>query len=193
MPVSRSQIVAYAALAVAVLLIGARWIRASEPERKPFEASGGGTPVRVSRSGGRDVVVHVAGAVHRPGVYHLPAGSRVADAVERAGGSMGRGADGVNLAARLADGQQIVVPRAGGGTSTSSVPAAGEEGATGPVSLGSATSEQLQTIDGIGPKTADKIISYREEHGGFSSIEELGKVEGIGPKTLDSMRDRVQP
>ncbi len=148
----------------------------------------------VSGPDGRDVVVHVVGAVQRPGVYRLPLGSRVTDAVNRAGGGSGDAMfESVNLAARLADGQQVVVPsRPKPGDSLGTGTAAGAEDA-GPISLGSATSEQLQTIDGIGPVTADSILAFRDEHGGIASIDQLDQVSGIGPATLEALRGRLQP
>jgi competence protein ComEA len=183
---SRSQLAVYCAVAVALLLLGARYIRSTDSG----EASSGGVAYEadsfeVGAEGARDVVVHVAGAVRNPGVYRLPAGSRVADAVERAGGATGGGStDAVNLAARLSDGQQIVVPGRG-----AAAPATGE----GPVSLGSATAEQLDEIEGIGPVTAQKIIEFRDQKGGLSSVEELDEVSGIGPATMEALRAALQP
>lgn len=185
---SRSQLLVYGAIAVAVLLVGARWIRSSE----------GGSPAGAELSfaadstheaeGGRDVVVHVAGAVRRPGVYRLPVGARVTDAVRRAGG-LARGArsDAINLAARLSDGQQVVV--SGPGTP----PSSSGPGQSGPISLGSATVEQLDQIEGIGPVTAQKIVEFRDQHGGLSSVEQLDDVDGIGPSTMESLRSGLQP
>ena len=141
------------------------------------------------------VYVHVAGAVRRPGLVRVPAGARVAEAVLRAGGP-GRKADltGVNLAAQVEDGQQVVVPAAG------AVPGAtpGETGATAGSaavrpSLGSATVEQLDEIDGIGPTLAERIVEYRTENGGFSSLDELQDVDGIGEKRLETLREALQP
>jgi competence protein ComEA len=97
--------------------------------------------------------------------------------------------EGINRAARLADGQQIVVPERGPvGTATAAT--ANEEG---PISLGTATAEQLETIDGIGPVTAGKILEYRDQHGGLSSVDQLDQVSGIGPATMESLRARLQP
>jgi competence protein ComEA len=142
------------------------------------------------------VVVDVTGAVQRPGVYRMPAGSRVNDAVKRAGGATGKAAtDSINLAARLADGQQVVVPEAapsGGGTVPgAAAPAAAEE--DGPISLSTATAAELDTIDGIGPVTAEDIIGFREEHGGLSSVDQLDQISGIGPATMEALRERLQP
>jgi competence protein ComEA len=196
---SRSQILVYGAVAVALLLLGARWIRSADEQGSPpgqvsfSETSGEGeAPGPVDGGSGRDVVVHVAGAVREPGVYRLPAGSRVTDAVERAGGATRPGGvEGINLAAVLADGQQVVVPgRAAGGTST-----AGATGtaADGPIGLGSATLEELDTIEGIGPVTAQNILDFREQNGGVSSVDDLDQISGIGPATMEALRSGLQP
>lgn len=191
---SRSQIVVYAAIAIAVLLVGARWVRSGDPPAaagdppgdRPATAADGGFALDRGADGG--LIVHVAGAVRQAGVYRLPAGSRVTDAIERAGGP---GADGelnaINLAAPLADGQQVVVPaRAATGTS-----AAPEQ--SGPVSLGTATAEELDEIEGIGPVTAADILEYRDERGGLASIDQLDEISGIGPATMEALRDSLQP
>jgi competence protein ComEA len=173
-----------------------------------------GNPVRIDRSdsaaaggtgegraGARqaEVYVHVAGAVRRPGLVQVPAGSRVAAAVAKAGGPT-RKADltGVNLAAQAEDGQQVVVPAAG--QVPGAVAPAGSAGTAGTAgtpavkpSLGSATVEQLDEIDGIGPTLAERIVEYRTENGGFSSLDELQDVEGIGEKRLETLREALQP
>jgi competence protein ComEA len=192
---SRSQIAVYGAIAVALLLLGARAIRAEgdSGEAASSYSLDGGSGFAVDKSGsGGDLVVDVTGAVARPGVYRLPAGARVTDAVERAGGaSAGALLEAINLAARLADGQQVVVPKRGPtGVALAAGSAAAEEG---PISLGTATVEQLDTIDGIGPVTAQDIIDFRDEHGGLSSIDQLDQVSGIGPATMESLRARLQP
>jgi competence protein ComEA len=139
----------------------------------------------------RKVVVHVVGQVYKPGLYSLPEGSRVDDAIKRAGGPKPKAALAlVNLAAPVADGQQVVVPSnreaaqalAGGSMAG---------GAGGPVHLNSATLDQLDELPGIGPVTAQKILDYRSEHGAFGSVEELDAVPGIGPATLEELRDLV--
>lgn len=193
---SRAQIIVYGAIGLVVLLLGAQWVArgsggSPEPGRLAFSA-GAGEQSGKAGSGGGEALVHVAGAVRRPGVYRLPVGSRVADAVERAGGPRDRDRDvGINLAARLVDGQQIVVPgRRPGGSPGSGPPAAADDA---PISLGSATVEQLETIDGVGPVTAAAILDFRDERGGLGSIEELDEVSGIGPATLEALRGRLQP
>ena len=125
------------------------------------------------------------------GVYRLPAGSRVNDAIQRAGGAGPKAElEAVNLAARLADGQQVVVPERGP-AGAAAVTAAGAD--EGPIGLGTATVEQLDTIDGIGPVTAEDIVGFREEHGGLASVEQLDQISGIGPATMEALRARLQP
>lgn len=152
-------------------------------------------------SPGDGLHVHVAGAVRRPGVYQVPPGSRVAAAVDAAGG-LGRRADpaGVNLAAPLQDGQQVVVPgrgRGGPAGAAGQVPGSAgtaDAGAGGaPIRLSTATVKQLETLDGIGPALAARIIEYRDANGGFRSVDQLQEVEGIGEKRFAALRDAVQP
>jgi len=190
---NRSQVVVYAAVAVALLLVGARAIRGEGSTDASFAADTGGSKGGSFSIGGQsgDLVVDVTGAVRRPGVYRMPAGSRVDDAVKRAGGAMPRAElEAVNLAARLADGQQVVVPERLPGGAAGPVAATGEEG---PISLGTATVEQLEGIDGIGPVTAGDIVAFRDEHGGLSSVDQLDQVSGIGPATMEALRERLQP
>jgi competence protein ComEA len=153
---------------------------------------------------GRPLVVDVVGAVHRPGLVRLRAGARVADAVAAAGG-IGRKADraGVNLAAPVADGQQVVVPRRAVGSSGAAVTGVGSAAGGGsaaaaaapgaPVSLSTATAEQLDGLPGVGPVTAQKIVDYREAHGPFTSVDELDAIQGIGPSRLADLRGLVVP
>lgn len=192
--VSRSQVVVYAAIAVALLLVGARAIRGEGSTDASFAAadarSSGGGGFTVSGQSG-DLVVDVTGAVRRPGVYRMPAGSRVNDAVTRAGGPTGKAElEVVNLAARLADGQQVVVPEHSPAGVSMAGSATAEEG---PISLGTATVAQLEEIDGIGPVTAGDIVKFRDEHGGLSSVDQLDQVPGIGPATMAALRERLQP
>jgi competence protein ComEA len=137
--------------------------------------------------------VDVVGAVRRPGLYRLPHGARVADALARAGGPTRKAQlELVNLAAPVADGEQVVVPRRGAGAAIAGP--AGAAGATaGPVHLNTATLEQLDGLPGIGPVTAQKILDYRQQHGAFSSIDELDAVPGIGPARLEQLKGLVAP
>lgn len=166
-------------------VLGAGTTTPAAPLPPPPAAAAGVTGLPSSR-----VVVDVVGAVRRPGLYRLAHGSRIADAVARAGGATTK-ADlaQVNLAAPLADGEQVVVPRRGasvaGGAATGTP--------TGPVQLSTATLEQLDTLPGVGPATAQKILDYREKHGAFSSVDELDAVPGIGPKRLEQLRELVVP
>jgi competence protein ComEA len=178
---------------------------------------GSGDGVRIARSPGPGagstqrargdspgIYVHVAGAVRRPGLLRLAEGARVAVAVDRAGGPL-RQADlaGVNLAAKLEDGQQVIVPRRGvtpGAAGSPGATVGTAEGAPPPgsagapkLSLGAVTVEQLDELDGIGPTLAQRIVEYRTEHGGFRSLGELREVEGIGEKRFASLREALQP
>lgn len=193
---SRSQLAVFGAVAVALLLVGARAIRAegnsgpSNPSAGSRGAATGDSFTLSSNSG--DIVVDVAGAVQRPGVYRLPAGARVIDALGRAGGpAAGAQLEALNRAAQLTDGQQVVVPDQAPGGAVAGGGGAGVE--DGPISLGGATVEQLDTIDGIGPVTAQKIVEFRDLHGGLASVEQLDDVGGIGPATMESLRARLQP
>jgi len=133
------------------------------------------------------IVVDVAGSVARPGLYHLPSGTRIADAVAAAGGAT-RKADItlVNLAAPLADGEQVLVPARGAAVEGAASP-------TAPVDLNTATPEQLDALPGIGPATAQKIVDYRQAHGPFHAVEELEGVPGIGPSKLAQLKGLVIP
>jgi competence protein ComEA len=182
--------------AVVMVVLGLSQLRRGGGETEASSPAPAKIAVAVS-GGGERLVIHVAGAVRRPGVYRLRSGSRVDDAVQRAGGATRR-ADlgGLNLAAELEDGRQVLVPeraRGGGGVATAagsgataSAPAPGQ-----PLNLNTATLEQLDTLSGIGPLTAQKILDWREERGGFGSIEELGEIPGIGDKRLASLREEV--
>ena len=170
-------------------VLGAGTTTPAAPLPPPPAAAAGVTGLPSSR-----VVVDVVGAVRRPGLYRLAQGSRIADAVARAGGATGR-ADlaQVNLAAPLADGEQVVVPRRGApGDVPGGAPSA-SGAAAGPVQLSTATLEQLDTLPGVGPVTAQKILDYREKHGAFSSVDELDAMPGIGPTRLEQLRELVVP
>jgi competence protein ComEA len=187
-----------AAVALVLILLAGRFVLAAgtttpaAPLPPPPLDGAGVTGLPSAR-----VVVDVVGAVRRPGLYRLEQGSRIADAVARAGGAT-RKADlaMINLAAPLADGEQVVVPKrgppgaavggTGGAAATPGVPA-------GPVHLNTATLEQLDSLPGVGPVTAQKILDYREKHGAFSSVDELDAVPGIGPARMDTLRDLVAP
>jgi len=183
----RRVLVAAAALVVVLVLVG-RLLRQPPPASVP-------PPVHVARSAApvtaKRVVVDVAGAVRRPGLYRLKEGARVADALARAGGPTGKAQlELVNLAALVADGEQVVVPRQG---AVVAVAAGGGTAPTGPVHLNSATLAQLDELPGVGPVTAQKILAYRQEHGGFGSVDELDAVPGIGPARLADLRGLVAP
>ena len=143
------------------------------------------------------LVVHVVGAVRRPGLYRLPEGSRIDDAIRKAGGPTRRARlELVNLASPVSDGVQIVVPSRRARMSTSSRPARRwPRDATVParIRLSTATLEELDTLPGVGPVTAQRILDYREQHGPFTSVDELDAVPGIGPARLEQLRNLVEP
>ena len=193
----RSQLAGYAVLAVLCLAVGGRWLakRGVTPEGGPSGGPGANAPARVQvrdvdGGGGRAALVHVAGAVRRPGVYRVPAGGRVQDAIRCAGGATRKAnLDAINLAAPVQDGVQIVVPGAAApGAAAPGVPGGA---AGGPINLNTATEAELETLDGVGPAIAGKIIDYRKQHGGFRSVEDLTQVSGIGPKRLAALKGKV--
>jgi competence protein ComEA len=186
LPITRKQALASAAALLALLFVAGRTLVQTGTAARTAPVAPRRTTARAA-----PLVVHVVGAVRRPGLYDFPQGARVADAVTHAGGATRR-ADLtlINLAAPLADGQQIVVPRRG--TATAGAAATGAAPA-GPVHLNTATLEQLDALPGVGPVTAQKILDYRQKHGAFSSVDDLDAVSGIGPARLDTLRDLVAP
>lgn len=193
--------VAIAAVCVAVALAAWLWMAPSgvsgEPAAvaPPRSAAQGATSAVRGPAAVATVTVHVVGEVRRPGVYVLPTGSRAADAVKAAGGLLG-GADeaAVNLARMVADGEQLAVPKEG------ESPAAGASGALAPgpatgaaakVDLNTATAEQLDTLPGIGPSTAAKIIADRTSNGPFRTVDDLMRVPGIGSSKFEALKDLV--
>ena len=138
------------------------------------------------------LIVDVAGAVRRPGLHELAPGTRIADAVAAAGGASAKAdLNAVNLAAPIADGEQIVVPARGSGAAGASSGA--NPSPTAPLDLNSASLEQLDALPGIGPTTAQKILDYRQAHGSFHSIAELDAVPGIGQGRIEQLKGLVLP
>lgn len=192
-----------AAGAVGVVVVGLLgWKLLSPPPpppemRLPFvstSAPADSASTTVGEAAETEVVVHVAGAVATPGVQRLPAGARVTDAVDAAGGpaadaDLGR----VNLAARLEDGQQIYVPRLGEQPPAAGAPSTGPGSAasSGPVDINRASVAELDALPGIGPTIAQAIVDHRTTHGRFASVDDLLEVRGIGEAKLEELRPLV--
>jgi competence protein ComEA len=190
-PFSRARVLAGAFVLLVVLVLAGRFVLRSGSATTAAVPSA--EPIRAAPA--PRLVVHVVGAVRRPGLYRLPQGSRIADAVARAGGPGPRAdLELVNLAAKLADGLQVVVPRRAPPSAGGAAPADGAAAAAaGPVHLNTATLEQLDALPGVGPVTAQKILDYRQKHGAFSSVNDLDAIPGIGPARLEQLRDLVAP
>jgi competence protein ComEA len=190
--ITRTRALALLLCALAVVLVAGRVLRPAAPRGAAPPLLAGTTPTLPRQPPAKLLVVDVAGAVRDAGLYRLPQGSRIADAIGRAGGATRRAdVDLVNLAAPLADGEQVVVPAKG--TASPSAAAADGAGPTAPVDLNSATAEQLDALPGIGPVTADKIVAYRQAHGPFTSVDDLDAIPGIGPARIENLRGLVLP
>ncbi|MGQ0803643.1 MAG: helix-hairpin-helix domain-containing protein [Actinomycetota bacterium] len=192
-----------AALVVLALVAGLAWYRIGLGSGGGADATADVSAPRVSATSttaapGGDVTVHVAGAVVQPGVIELPEGGRVIDAVEAAGGGLPEAdLDRMNLAAKLVDGQRVLVQRVGDPAAPADPSAPGTPGAEGatpgaePVNLNTATQEQLETLPGIGPTLAEAITAERDRRGGFRSVNELRDVRGIGDKRFADLEGLV--
>jgi competence protein ComEA len=186
---------AWVLAAVAVVLVGgglALWLRAAPAKIAPPAMESSAPVATASADPSGVVVIHVAGEVQDPGLYSLPLGARVADAVAAAGGPTRRGdLDLLNLAEVLVDGAKIEVLAHGDSAGTPATSGTPSSGTAALVSINSGDQVALEAIPGIGPVKAAAIISYREESGPFASIEQLLEVSGIGPATLESLRPYV--
>ena len=189
LPVSRGRALVLAGGLLVLLVVAGRTLAGGNeaPARPAAALVQEQTAVAATR-----LVVHVTGAVSQPGLYRLKEGSRVADAVARAGGAT-PSADtaAVNLAAPLADGMQVLIPSRVAGVAGTA--AAGTPGVTVRVSLNAATVAELDELPGVGPVTAQKIVDYRAAHGGFRSVDDLDAIPGIGPVRIDQLRELVGP
>jgi competence protein ComEA len=223
--ISRRQFAVYLAAVVLVVLLGGRALRADAGPGAPGAMPPGGFTAGAEpgtargasgasgAQGAGDVemtteterlLVHVAGAVRRPGVYELLAGARIRDALAEAGGGRARAdLDALNLAAKVTDGQQVLVARrarpgtaaptaaaapGSGATAGTGSAAAGGSSAGATVNVNQADATQLEALDGVGPAIAQKIIDWRTQNGPFKTVDDLAQVSGIGPKKLEAMR-----
>lgn len=196
--ISRGRALAYLVVVLVLLVVGGKLLLGRSPSGAPVAAAPGRLEtLQAEPAPPRLVVVHIVGAVRRPGLYELDEGSRVDDVLRRAGGPKPKAALGlVNLAAPLADGQQVVIPARVEPAQTPTgveIPPGTPAAAAGPVHLSTATLEELDTLPGVGPVTAQKILDYRGEHGSFRSVDELDAVPGIGPARLEQLRELVAP
>jgi competence protein ComEA len=186
--ISRRRALSYALALLVLLALAGRYALRSGEQEEPIPRQ---PALAAAPAPARQVLVHVVGAVRVPGLYRLREGSRIDDAIRLAGGPRAKAAlELVNLAAPVADGQQVVVPLRGsaGSAPPSTAGAPATPGAPGGVvHLNSATLEELDTLPGIGPVTAQKILDYRAANGAFSSVKELDAVSGIGPARLEQL------
>jgi competence protein ComEA len=190
---SRRQLLGAAGVVVVLLLLLVRHLgsggAAAAPPITPVRAPDASRPAPAKL-----LVIDVAGAVRHPGLYRLREGSRIDDAIASAGGPTVKAQlDTVNLAAPVADGEQVVVPGRGADGAISAAPPAAGSSPSAPLDLNSATLEQLENLPGIGPVTAQKILDYRQEHGAFHSVAELAGVPGIGPAHMAQLKGLVIP
>ncbi|MBQ1021658.1 ComEA family DNA-binding protein [Micromonospora sp. D93] len=190
---------ALAVVAVVVLLVAAGWAWRSRPQSEPVaplsrETASAAPAGDLSASGSGELVVAVAGKVRKPGLVRLPAGSRLADAVQAAGGALpGVDVALLNPARKVTDGELIVVgvtPPPGPGGAAGPV-AGGAAPAAGPVNLNTATLAQLDALPGVGPVLAQRILAHRDQHGGFKSVGDLRQVDGIGDARYEQLKDLV--
>lgn len=229
--ISRRQFAVYLVAVVLVVLLGGRALRAdpgpgipaplppggftaqAEPGKPGASGPTGAAGVELSTTTER-LLVHVAGAVRRPGVYELAADARIRDALTKAGGGRaGADLDSLNLAAKVTDGQQVLVARrarpgasgaaagpssgvgvAGASPATAAAPGAAggaAPGAAATVNVNQADATQLEALNGVGPAIAAKIVDWRTQNGPFKSVDDLAQVSGIGPKKLEAMRSQV--
>jgi competence protein ComEA len=193
MDLTRRQLYAYLALGVVVLALGVRYVVLPRAGAEPGGSQLALAPLSAAPSAAPsvapDVTVYVCGAVRSPGGVRLPAGARVCDAIELAGGVTGRAElAAVNLAAKVIDGQQIIVPERGAAPAVADA-ATAAVGAL--VNINTASLDELEQLSGVGPATAQAIIDYRTEQGPFTSIDDIKNVPGIGDAKFAAMKDAI--
>jgi competence protein ComEA len=190
LPISRRQALLAAALLLVALVLAGKYLVGTGASASPRPVA----LVREEPAARPVLLVHVVGAVRAPGLYRLKDGSRVADAVARAGGATPKADLAlVNLAAPVADGTQVVVPARAPPSGAAAGPGGSAAARAGPVHLNTATIEELDALPGVGPVTAQKIIDFRQANGAFTSVDELDAVPGIGPARLEELRKLVAP
>jgi competence protein ComEA len=196
---SRAELAGLVVVVVATLAGAGLWYMRSLP--KPVAIASGGAASGVGAApasasspspSSPPIIVDVTGWVRSPGVYEFAAGERVIDAVERAGGARPNAdLSGLNLAAPLTDGTQVVVPKEGAAGATGTTSGDGSTSAGSLININTASAIELEELSGIGEVLAAAIVDYRTENGAFASVDELEDVSGIGPSTLEEIRDQV--
>jgi competence protein ComEA len=189
------------ACAVVAVCIGGWWlVRVPPPPTEaqlPYASAPSVTATAlpaVSTTPAADMLVHVAGAVVHPGVYSVPSGARVVDAIAAGGGVTAEAnTNALNLAAPVNDGERVYVPLVGEAIVPvlAAAPGASGSATAGPLNLNTATTDELDELPGVGPATAEAIVAHRQQHGPFASIDSLGDVRGIGPAKLEALRGLV--
>ncbi|WP_205752860.1 ComEA family DNA-binding protein [Cryptosporangium phraense] len=180
-----------AAVGVVVAVLAGVAVWRDRPASSPVvSASVVAEPVASASASAVQAVVAVSGKVRRPGLVRLPAGSRVADAVDAAGGALpGADLSQLNLARKVVDGELIAV---GVGAPAGAGAPAGSTSGDGPLDLNAATVDQFDSLPGVGPVLAERIVAYRTEHGGFRSVDQLREVDGIGDSRFEKLRELVR-
>jgi competence protein ComEA len=189
---SRSELLLVVLLGLAIVGTGAVvLLRSSDPPAPPVERVVAQTEASASPSPAKQVVVHVSGQVNKPGVYELPEGSRVQDAVAAAGGPLAESdSNALNLAAVIADGQKVTVPKPGEAVAADPGSATEPGMPAGKINLNLATPAQLEELPGVGPVLAERIVAHRQK-GRFTSPRQLMEVSGFGPKKYEALKDQI--
>ena len=190
---SRSQVIVVTALAIAIAFAGLLINKQTRITKPKIEQPKRRAVIRKKEKAIKQIYVHVGGSVLRPGLYRLQLGARAAEAVQSAGGVVEDGdIDAINLATKLTDGQKIIVPKIRSITEATS-PLIYDADSEGPlVNLNTAATTQLESLDGIGPVLAGRIVAWRQKHGRFKNIRQLNDVSGIGPKKYEQIKDSVK-
>ncbi len=190
---SRPQVIVVTVLAIAIAFAGLLVNKQTRITKPRLEQPKRRVAVKKKEKAVTQIYVHVGGSVLRPGLYRLQLGARAAEAIQSAGGVVEDGdIDAINLATKLTDGQKIVVPKIRSLSETSSPLIYDADSEDPLVNLNTAATIQLESLDGIGPVLAGRIVDWRQKHSGFKTIRQLNDVSGIGPKKYQQIKDSVK-